>query len=66
MELHTLAQVAHSYDNPFGHSKRMYMYVYSIFQEEDLYQEAEPIVASGITAALQLANKKGFIEEGKR
>ena len=36
-----------------------------ILQEEDLYQEAEPIVASGITAALQLANKKGFIEEGK-
>ena len=44
----------------------MYVYVYSILQEEDLYQEAEPIVASGITAALQLANKKGFIEEGKR
>ena len=36
-----------------------------VLQVEDLYQEAEPIVASGITAALQLANKKGFIEEGK-
>ena len=30
-------------------------------QEEDLYQEAEPIVASGIVAALQMAAKKGFI-----
>jgi len=34
-------------------------------QEKDLYQEAEPIVASGITAALQLATRKGFFEEGK-
>ena len=34
-------------------------------QVEDLYQEAEPIVASGITAALQMATRKGFFEEGK-
>ena len=34
-------------------------------QEEDLYQEAEPIVASGIIAALQMATKKGFIAASK-
>ena len=34
-------------------------------QEEDLYQEAEPMVRSGIAAALQLASKKGFISGEK-
>ena len=39
-----------------------------LIQEEDLYQEAEPLVKSGIAAALQLASKKGFIstEKSKR
>ena len=36
-----------------------------LLQEEDLYQEAEPMVTSGIAAALQLASKKGFISSGK-
>lgn len=31
-------------------------------QETDLYQEAEPVVAGGVAAALQMANKKGFVE----
>lgn len=34
-------------------------------KEEDLYQEAEPMVTSGIAAALQLASKKGFISNEK-
>ena len=32
-------------------------------QEDELYQEAEPVVASGVTAALQMAMRKGFVEE---
>ena len=27
-----------------------------------MYQEAEPVVAKGVAAALQMANKKGFVE----
>ena len=43
-----------------------YMYnVLAIPQEEDLYQEAEPLVTGGIAAALQLASKKGFISGEK-
>ena len=38
---------------------------YAILQEEDLYQEAEPLVTGGIAAALQLASKKGFISNEK-
>ena len=33
--------------------------------EEDLYQEAEPIVAKGMAAALQMATRKGFIGTSK-
>ena len=36
-----------------------------LLQEEDLYQEAEPLVTGGIAAALQLASKKGFISSEK-
>ena len=32
---------------------------------DDLYQEAEPLVASGIIAALEMATRKGFIETSK-
>jgi hypothetical protein len=39
--------------------------IFGILQEEDLYQEAEPLVAGGIAAALQLASKKGFISNEK-
>ena len=40
-------------------------HVFAILQEEDLYQEAEPLVTGGIAAALQLASKKGFISNAK-
>ena len=42
-----------------------WLYIYAILQEEDLYQEAEPLVTGGIAAALQLASKKGFISNEK-
>lgn len=37
-------------------------------QDGVLYQEEEPSVAKGVTAALQMATRKGFLEddEGKR
>ena len=35
----------------------------SLLQEDDLYQEAEPVVAKGVAAALQMASKKGFVEQ---
>ena len=28
-----------------------------------MYQEAEPVVSAGVTAALQMAVRKGFMEE---
>ena len=33
-----------------------------MLQEKDLYQEAEPVVAMGMAAALQVASRRGFIE----
>ena len=30
-------------------------------KEEELYQEVEPVVSSGLSAALQMAMKKGFV-----
>jgi U4/U6.U5 tri-snRNP-associated protein 1 len=35
-------------------------------KEEELYQEAEPNVSSGLSAALQMAGRKGFIDTSKR
>ena len=32
-------------------------------QEDELYQEAEPVVSAGVTAALQMAVRKGLMEE---
>ena len=38
------------------------LYQITVLQEKDLYQEAEPAVAMGMAAALQVASRKGFIE----
>ena len=35
-------------------------------KEEELYQEAEPVVSSGLSAALQMAVKKGFVDTEKK
>ncbi|CAI8042695.1 U4/U6.U5 tri-snRNP-associated protein 1 [Geodia barretti] len=35
-------------------------------KEEELYQEAEPNVSSGLSAALQMAGRKGFIDTSKQ
>lgn len=35
-------------------------------KEEELYQEAEPVVSTGLSAALQMAMKKGFVDTEKK
>lgn len=35
-------------------------------KEEELYQEAEPVVSTGVSAALQMAMKKGFVDAEKK
>ena len=42
------------------------MYICIFLKEEELYQEAEPVVSSGLTAALQMAMKKGFVDTEKK
>ncbi len=48
---------------PPGHSHWLFLYLYTHVhvQVGDLYQEAEPLVASGVAATLQLATQKGFV-----
>ena len=36
----------------------------SLPKEEELYQEAEPVVSSGLSAALRMATRKGFVDSG--
>lgn len=42
------------------------LYVCIPNKEEELYQEAEPVVSTGLSAALQMAVKKGFVDTEKK
>ena len=56
MEAPLLASIFMSIFNPF-------LTVVTSVQVADLYQEAEPLVAVGVAATLQLAAKKGFVTD---
>lgn len=64
MCVHVYARTIHILMCVFHSATCMYLCIPN--KEEELYQEAEPVVSTGLSAALQMAVKKGFVDTEKK